>query len=106
MKTPNKKSLFEVKLDELKANKKLIYAKMKEQASDPETVAYYEQQDKELGDIDLEVLVSEEIDETSYLLNNPNNANFLKESIKEVKQGKTISYTIDELKHKRSRSTK
>jgi hypothetical protein len=38
-------------------------------------------------------------DETVYLLNNPKNVKFLKESIKEVKQGKTISYTIDELKN-------
>ena len=38
-------------------------------------------------------------DETVYLLNNPNNAKFLKESIKEVKQGKTTSYTLDELKN-------
>jgi len=28
---------------------------MKQQASDPETIAYYEQQAKELGEIDLEI---------------------------------------------------
>lgn len=97
METPNK-NLFENKLEEFKANKEQIYALMKEQASEPDTIAYYEQQAKELGEIDLEILGSEEIDETSYLLNNPNNAKFLKESIKEVKQEKTTSYTIDELK--------
>ena len=52
MKKPNK-ILFENKLEELKANKKQIYALMKEQASDPDTIAYYEQQAKELGEIDL-----------------------------------------------------
>ncbi len=56
MKTPNKKSLFEIKLDELKTNKENVYALMQQQASDPETIAYYEQQAKELGDIDIEIL--------------------------------------------------
>lgn len=98
MKKPNN-NLFKNKLEELKANKEQIYTLMKEQASDPDTIAYYEQQAKELGDVDLEILDSEEIDETSYLLNNPNNAKFLKESIKEVNQGKTIAYTVDELKN-------
>jgi hypothetical protein len=55
METPNKKSLFEINLSKLKANKKQIYAQMKEQASDPDTIAYYEQQAKELGDVDIEV---------------------------------------------------
>lgn len=103
METPNKKSLLEIKLDELRANKEQIYALMQQQASDPETIAYYEQQAKELGEIDLEILDLEEIDETAYLLSNPNNAKFLNESIEEIKQGKTISYTIDELKTKRDR---
>lgn len=56
MKTPNKKSLFENKLDELKTNKEKVYALMRQQASEPETIAYYEQQAKELGDIDIEIL--------------------------------------------------
>lgn len=106
MGTPDKKSLFKIKLDELRANKEKIYALMQQQASDPETIAYYEQQAKELGDIDLEILDLEENDETAYLLNNSNNAKFLNESIKEVEQGKTISYTIDELKTKRGRKRK
>ena len=55
MKTPRKKSLFEIKLEDLKANKEQIYAQMKEQASDPETIDYYEQQAKEFGNIDLEI---------------------------------------------------
>lgn len=56
MKTQNKKSLFEIKLDELRANKEKVYALMQQQASDPETIAYYKQQAKELGDIDIEIL--------------------------------------------------
>lgn len=100
MKTPNKKSLFEIKLDELKANKEKVYALMQQQASDPETIAYYEQQAKELGNIDIEIMNLEEIDETAYLLKNPNNAKILKKSINEIEHGKTVSYTIDELKTK------
>ena len=98
MKTTNKGSL-EQKIVELKANKEQIYALMQQQASDPETIAYYEQQAKELGDIDIEIMDLEEIDETSYLLKNPNNAKFLKESIQEKEQKKTVSYTIAELKN-------
>lgn len=99
MKTTNKGS-FEQKLVDLKANKEKIYALMQQQASDPETIAYYEQQAKELGDIDIEIMDLEEVDETSYLLENPNNAKFLNESIEEIEQGKTVSYTINELKTK------
>lgn len=99
MKTSNKGS-FEEKLDELKANKEQVYALMQQQASDPETIAYYEQQAKELGDIDIEIMDLEENDETAYLLKNPNNAKFLNESIEEIEQGKTVSYTINELKSK------
>lgn len=77
MKTPNK-TLFQNKFEELKANKEQIYAQMKEQASDSETIAYYEQQAKELDDVDLEILDSEENNETAYLLKNPNNATFFK----------------------------
>ena len=106
MKTPDKKSLFEIKLDELRANKEKIYALMQVQASDPETIAYYEQQAKELEDIELEILDLEEIDETAYLLSNPNNVKFLNESIQEIEQGQTISYTIDEFKTKRDRKHK
>jgi len=98
MKSPNKKSLFEIKLDELRANKDKVYALMRKQASDPETIAYYEQQAKELGDIDLEILDSGENDETAYLLNNPNNARFLDKSIKEIEQGETVRYKLSDLK--------
>ncbi len=55
MKTKKNKTIFENKLEELKANKEQIYSLMKQQASDPETIAYYEQQAKELGEIDLEI---------------------------------------------------
>lgn len=106
MKTPDKKSLFEIKLDELKANKEKVYDLMRQQASDPETIAYYELQAKESGDIDLEILDFEENDETAYLLSSPNNAKFLDESIQEIEQGKTIFYTIDELKTMRDRKRK
>lgn len=99
MKTSNKGS-FEQKLDELKDKKEQVYALMQQQASDPETIAYYEQQAKELGDIDIEIMDLEENDETAYLLKNPNNAKFLNESIEEIEQGKTVSYTINELKSK------
>ena len=54
------KSLFEIKLDELRANKKKIYALMEKDAADPETIAYYEQQAKELGNIDIEILENHE----------------------------------------------
>ncbi len=47
---------FKTKLDELRANKEKVYALIRKQASDPETIAYYEQQAKELGDIDIEIL--------------------------------------------------
>lgn len=98
MKTPNKKKLFEVKLDELRANKEKVYALMQQQASDPETIAYYEQQAKELGNIDIEIMDLEEVDGTSYLLKNPNNAKFLDESIKEIEQGETVRYKLSDLK--------
>lgn len=106
METPDKKNLFVIKLDELRANKEKIYALMQQQASDPETIAYYEQQAKKLEDIDLEILDFEENDETAYLLSNPNNAKFLNESIQEIEQRKTISYTIDKLKTRRDRKRK
>lgn len=99
MKTSNK-GLFEQKLNELKANKEQVYALMQQQASDPETIAYYEQQAKEFGNIDLEIMDLEQVDETSYLLSNPNNAKTIEESIEEIEQGKTVSYTINELKTK------
>lgn len=100
MKTPNKKSLFENKLNELRTNKEKVYALMQQQASDPETIVYYEQQAKELGNVDLEIMDLEEIDETTYLLSNPNNAKFLDESIKEIEQGETIRYKLLELEKK------
>ncbi|PCI95505.1 MAG: type II toxin-antitoxin system prevent-host-death family antitoxin [Flavobacteriales bacterium] len=36
--------------------------------------------------------------ESLYLLGNPNNAKFLNESIKEVGEGKTVKYSFSELK--------
>ena len=36
--------------------------------------------------------------ETLYLLGNPNNARFLSESIKEVEEGKTVKYSLSDLK--------
>ena len=36
--------------------------------------------------------------ETLYLLSNPNNAKFLNESIKEIEEGKTVKYSLAELK--------
>lgn len=104
MKTPNKKSLFEIKLDELRANKDKVYALMRKQASDPETIAYYEQQAKELGYIDIEIMDLEEVDGTAYLLKNPINAKFLKESIKEIEQGETVRYKLSELKKSEEKS--
>lgn len=98
MKTPNKKSLFEIKLENLKANKERIYALIQQQASDPETIAYYEQQAKDLGNIDLEIMDLNQVDETAYLLSNHNNAKFLDESIKEIEQGETVRYKLLDLK--------
>ena len=98
MKTPNKKSLFEIKLEDLKANKEQIYTLMEKEASDPETIAYYEQQAKELGDIDIEIMDLEEVDQTAYLLSNPNNVQFLNESIKEIEQEETVRYKLSDLK--------
>ena len=44
----------------LRANKEKIYALMEQEAADPEIIAYYEQQAKELGDIDIEILENQE----------------------------------------------
>lgn len=98
MKTQNKKSLFEIKLDELRANKEKVYALVQQQASDSETITYYKQQAKEFGEIDLEILDTEEVDETAYLLSNPNNAKALEESIQEIEQKETIRYKLLELR--------
>ncbi len=56
MKTPDKKSSFKQKKELLITNKEKIYALMKKQAANPETIAYYEQQAKEMGEIDLKIL--------------------------------------------------
>ena len=61
METLNNKNLFEIKLNELRANKEKIYALMKEQAFDPETIAYYEQQAEEFGEVDIEILSEDEL---------------------------------------------
>lgn len=59
MKNPNNKSLFEEKIVKLKADKESIYTLMEQEASDPDTIAHYEQQAKEIGGIDLEILIDE-----------------------------------------------
>jgi antitoxin component of MazEF toxin-antitoxin module len=50
------RSLFEEKLARLRANKDKIYNKMSKEASDTNTIAYYEQQADGFGDIDLEIV--------------------------------------------------
>ncbi len=45
---------FQEKLEILKNNKSAIYAKMKLQAEDPETIAYYKSND--VSDVDLDVV--------------------------------------------------
>ncbi len=52
---PAKRSVFHLKLEEAKKNKSKIYAEMKSQASMPETSSHYEQELKELDDIDTEI---------------------------------------------------
>jgi len=56
MTKPKNKSLFEKKIVKLKADKESIYTLMEQVASDPDTIAHYEQQAKELGDIDVEIM--------------------------------------------------
>jgi len=43
---------FQEKLDKLKKSKKEVYARMKVQAQDPETIAYYENNDFSEIDVD------------------------------------------------------
>ena len=45
---------FQEKLDLLKKNRKKVYARMKAQALDPDTLAYYENND--ISEIDIEIL--------------------------------------------------
>lgn len=53
------KSLFDEKLGKLKANKEAVYTLMEQEAAEPETIAHYEEQAKELGDIDVEIIKEE-----------------------------------------------
>lgn len=53
---PASKSIFQVKIEEARKNKKSIYSEMEKEASDPETRSYYEQEVEEWGDIDTEII--------------------------------------------------
>jgi antitoxin component of MazEF toxin-antitoxin module len=53
---PVNKSLFHIKMDEAKKNKKAIYSEMQKQAAQSEINAFYEQEAKEWGDIDTEII--------------------------------------------------
>jgi antitoxin component of MazEF toxin-antitoxin module len=48
------KKTFQEKLQDLKINKTAVYARMKAQAEDPETISYYE--NATLPEIDLDIL--------------------------------------------------
>ncbi|MGY6521201.1 MAG: AbrB/MazE/SpoVT family DNA-binding domain-containing protein [Mongoliitalea sp.] len=53
---PATKSIFQLKMEEARKNKKEIYSTMEKEASDPNTRAYYKQEVEELGDIDTEII--------------------------------------------------
>ncbi|SIT04787.1 AbrB/MazE/SpoVT family DNA-binding domain-containing protein [Belliella pelovolcani] len=53
---PASKSIFQVKMEEARINKKSIYSEMEKEASDPETRSYYEQGVEGWGDIDTEII--------------------------------------------------
>ena len=48
----------------------------------------------------VDIVVSESMDETEYLLCSPANRESLMESMKQIEEGKTISFTIEELKER------
>ncbi len=50
------KSLFQKKLDALKADKYEVYNEMRSVAESDETINYYKMQEKEIDDIDLEII--------------------------------------------------
>lgn len=56
IKPTTEKSLFEQKLETIRANKEKVYKRMSKEASNDKVIAYYEQQAKELGDIDVEII--------------------------------------------------
>lgn len=51
-------------------------------------------------DITITESVSEEMDETEYLLSSPANRESLMRSMKELEEGKGITFTIEELKER------
>ena len=53
---PVSKSIFQVKMEEARKNKKSIYSEMEKEASDPEIIAFYEQEVEEWGDVDTEII--------------------------------------------------
>ncbi|PSL04954.1 AbrB/MazE/SpoVT family DNA-binding domain-containing protein [Cecembia rubra] len=53
---PATKSIFQLKMEEARKNKKAIYITMEKEASDLETKTYYEQEVEEWGDIDTEII--------------------------------------------------
>ena len=48
----------------------------------------------------VDIVVSESMDETEYLLSSPANRDSLMKSIKEIEEGKGIAFTIEELKER------
>ena len=48
----------------------------------------------------VDIVVSETMDETEYLLSSPANRESLMRSIKELEEGKGITFTIEELKER------
>ena len=48
----------------------------------------------------VDIVVTESIDETEYLLSSPANRASIMKSIKELEEGKGISFTIEELKER------
>jgi antitoxin component of MazEF toxin-antitoxin module len=53
---PVSKSIFQVKMEEARKNRKAVYSEMEKEASNPETIAFYEQEVEEWGDVDTEII--------------------------------------------------
>ena len=51
-------------------------------------------------DKEIEINISEAVDETEYLLSSPANKAHLLESVKQLEEGKGVTMTIEELKQK------
>ncbi len=48
----------------------------------------------------VDIVISESMDETEYLLSSPANRESLMKSLKQIEEGKTVSFSIEEFKEK------